>query len=172
MKNENKDFNQIILYDSNIETKNTNYDCDCDKILFKIPNSTNGFLFKETNQGQTQENYYKLGNSDSPVFRDQIELLIADKCPNGYERMQIGVNENQNLFITLQNENKQSSYIEVKSLNQSDLKAPLKNIWENSKYSKKLKVNGVKYPTPTQSKTKSKTKSKSKSKQNNFENQM
>ena len=71
MKNANKDFNQIILYDSNIETKNTNYDCDCDEILFKIPNSTN-VLFKETNQGQTQENYYKLGNSDSPVFRDQI----------------------------------------------------------------------------------------------------
>lgn len=69
----------------------------------------------------------------------------------------------KNLFITLQNENKQSSYIEVKSLNQSDLKAPLKNIWENSKYSKKLKVNRVKYPTPTQSKIKSKTKEKSKS---------
>lgn len=131
---------------------------DCDNVLNKIENGN--FILKE--QTQISLNL----NNDSPIFKDKLEYLIAEKCPNGYERIQIGVNENQNLFVIIKNANEKASNIEVKTLTKDSQSAlnytTKKQLWNNPKFTQKIKIDGIKYTTNT----------KQKSKSNEFEREM
>ena len=88
------------------------------------------------------------------------------KCPNGWERMQIGVNENNNLFITIKNANEKPNNIEVKTLKPEIDKSnyTIEELW-NSKHTEKVKISGFEYYNFNDFKKhikKSKTKTKSK----------